>query len=83
MVDEACRLIDRSDRFAALLEGDATEWATIDTEGGRSVLVIGGAVTEARATAAELRQIVKALDLPAVAAVSAPSKLGLLLGGAG
>jgi hypothetical protein len=85
MVDEACRLIDRSDRFAALLEGDASEWLTVEWpyEDAPARLVVSGALTEARSTAAELRQIVKALDLPAVAAVTAPSRLELLLGGAG
>jgi hypothetical protein len=85
LLDEACRLIDRSDRFDALLSGDASEWLTVEWpyEDQPARLVVSGVILEARATAAELRQIVKALDLPAVAAVSAPSKLELLLGGAG
>ncbi len=84
LVDEACRLLDRLDRFDALLAGDQSEWATIEWpyEDAPARLVIGAVVTEARQHVAELRQVVKALDLPAAKQASrGPSKLELLLGG--
>lgn len=83
LLDEACRLLDRLDRFDAMLAGDASEWATIDWpyEDSPARLVIGSVVTEARQHVAELRQVVKALELPAAkAAADGPSKLELLLG---
>ena len=84
LLDEACRLLDRLDRFDAMLAGDASEWATIDWpyEDAPARLVIGSVVTEARQHVAELRQVVGALKLPqAKAKTENPSKLELLLGG--
>ena len=66
LLDEACRIIDRLDLLADLL---ATEPS-------------GPLLAEARAQSGELRQVLKALDLPSSPAASeAPTKLELLLGG--
>ena len=64
--------MDRSDRYDALLRGDAECWLEVqsDIEGVR-VLVVSSVATEARATVAELRQAVKALNLPAAPEVPA------------
>lgn len=85
LLDEACRLIDRSDHFARMLGGDDAVWATIFQRGEHrpAELQISSLVTEARSTAAELRQIVKALALPtsATGAAGKPTPLQVLLGG--
>lgn len=67
LLEEACRLVDRLDRFDALLRGDAQAWAVIEWpyEDSPAALVIGSVVTEARQTVGELRQVVKALSIPA------------------
>ena len=65
LLDEACRLVDRLDRFEALLAGEAESWATIrDFDYDRhSELVVSSLVSESRQHTSELRQIVKALGL--------------------
>ena len=84
LLDEACRLIDRLDRFDELLAGDREAWASVKWpyEGEPAELIVNSVLSEARAHTAELRQVLKALDLPvAKAAAGAPSKLEVLLGG--
>ena len=86
LLDEACRLIDRSDRFDAVICGDMNAWVQIEWpfEDQPARLVISSVVSEARSTVTELRQVVKALDLPVSAAAGAgaePTPLELLLGG--
>ena len=52
-------------------------------EGEPAELIVNSVLSEARAHTAELRQVLKALDLPvAKAAADGPSKLKVLLGGA-
>ena len=83
LLEEACRLVDRLDRCDALISGDVKAWAQIDWpfEDAPAALVISSVVTEARQGAAELRQIVKQLAIPAGEAVAKPkSKLELLRG---
>lgn len=86
LLDEACRLIDRLDRFDELLAGDRESWASVKWpyEGEPAELIVNSVLSEARAHTAELRQVLKALDLPVAkaAAGTGPTKLGLLLGGA-
>ena len=84
LLDEACRLIDRLDRFDELLAGERESWASVKWpyEGEPAELIVNSVLSEARAHTAELRQVLKALDLPvAKAAAGAPSKLEVLLGG--
>jgi hypothetical protein len=73
LLDEACRLVDRLDRYDALISGDAGEWATLEQPNQYApaalVISISSVVAEARQTVSELRQVVKALDLPAAAVV--------------
>jgi len=85
LLDEACRLLDRLDRFDELLAGERDAWASVKWpyEGEPAELIVNSVLSEARAHTAELRQVLKALDLPvAKAAAGAPSKLEVLLGGA-
>lgn len=66
LLDEACRILDRLDVLAALLDAELS----------------GPLLAEARAQSAELRQVLKSLDLPSQpAAAAGPTKLELLLGG--
>jgi len=84
LLDEACRLLDRLDRFDELLAGDREAWASVKWpyEGEPAELIVNSVLSEARAHTAELRQVLKALDLPVAKAVAgAPSKLEVLLGG--
>lgn len=84
LLDEACRLLDRLDRFDALIAGDVKAWAVIEWpfEDAPAALVISPVVAEARQTVSELRQVVKALAIPAEQAkADGPSKLEVLLGG--
>lgn len=85
LLDEACRLIDRLDRFDDLLAGERGAWASVKWpyEGEPAELIVNSVLSEARAHTAELRQVLKALDLPtSKVAAGTPSKLELLLGGA-
>ena len=84
LLDEACRLIDRLDRFDELLTGGREAWATSDWpfEDSPAVVVVSSVLTEARAYTSELRQVLKALDLPVPKAAAGPTKLEVLLGGA-
>ena len=84
LLTEACRLVDRLDRMEALIAGDVSAWARIEWpfEEAPAALVISSVVSESRSLTTELRQVLKALDLPvAKAAASGPSRLELLLGG--
>jgi len=83
LLEEACRLADRLDRLDALLSGDLKAWASIEWpfEDAPAALVISSVMIEARQSAAELRQMVKQLAIPAVAAAAKPkSRLELLRG---
>lgn len=86
LLDEACRLLDRLDRFDELLAGDRDAWASVKWpyEGEPAELIVNSVLSEARAHTAELRQVLKALDLPVpkAAAGEKPSPLKVLLGGA-
>ena len=84
LLDEVCRLLDRMDLFDELLTGGREAWCTIDWpfEDAPAVVVVSSVLSEARAHTAELRQVLKALDLPTAKAAGVPSKLELLLGGA-
>ena len=84
LLDEACRLIDRLDRFDDLLTSQREAWATIDWpfEDSPAVVVVSSVLTEARAYTSELRQVLKALDLPVPKAAAGPTRLAVLLGGA-
>ena len=67
-----------------LIAGDVSAWARIEWpfEEAPAALVISSVVSESRSLTTELRQVLKALDLPvAKAAASGPSRLELLLGG--
>ena len=67
LLDEACRLLDRLDWLASEIDADPTP----------------ALLAEARSQTGELRQVLKALDLPGTKAVAAgPTKLEVLLGGA-
>lgn len=66
LVEEACRLIDRSDRLDALLSGDIGSWLELQVGEDRVVVVVASPMTEARQTAAEIRQIMSKLDLKPV-----------------
>ena len=60
---EACRIKDRLDRFAALLDGDGEIWARVrnyDSE-RTSELLVDAAVTEARMHAGQLRQLLSSI----------------------
>lgn len=84
LLRQACRLIDRLDVFADMLEGDRSAWFKIDWpfEDAPAAVVVTSVVSEARQHVAELRQVVKSLNLPsAKASAAGPSKLELLLGG--
>lgn len=83
LLAEACRLIDRLDRFDALLTGEREAWVAVDWpyEDAPATLVVSSVLSEARAHTAELRQVLKALDLPVPKAASGPTKLELMLGG--
>jgi len=63
---QACRLIDRLDVFADMLEGDRKAWFKIDwpSEDGPASIIVTSVVSEARQHVAELRQVVKSLNLP-------------------
>lgn len=71
LLEEACRVVDRLDRLAAVLAGETRAWAELDWpgEGSPAVLVVSSAVSEARQHAALLRQLLTTLDLPAEARV--------------
>jgi hypothetical protein len=77
LLHEGCRLADRLDLFAGILDGDLSAWGHIEwAEEGAGKLVIDAAVAEARAHVAELRQVVKALAMPVRnASASGPSEL--------
>lgn len=77
LLQEACRLANRLDRFDRLIEGDQSAWAVVDwpDEEKPAVLLIGSVVTEARQHVGELRQVVKALDLPKAEGVAHVSGL--------
>lgn len=66
VLEEACRIKDRCDLFASLLNGDEYQWAKLRdiSDSNRTVLMIDGAVTEARLHAGELRQLIEKLRLP-------------------
>jgi hypothetical protein len=71
VLEEACRIKDRCDLFARLLDGDQGTWAQVrefQDRPGVAVLMVDGAVTEARLHAGELRQLIEKLRLPAVLA---------------
>lgn len=77
VLDEACRLADRLDRFARVLDGDGETWASIreaHSEGMPAVLVVSSVVGEARMTATVLRQLIAEL-VPAVVATDAAAVL--------
>jgi hypothetical protein len=80
LLEEACRLTDRLDRFDALLSGDLNEWCQIEWpyEDQPARLVISSVVSEARQHVSELRQVVKALAIPAQAAEVKKSGLALI-----
>ena len=60
---EACRIKDRLDRFAALLDGDGEIWARVrNYDSDRtSELLIDSALTEARMHAGQLRQLLSSI----------------------
>lgn len=66
VLEEACRIKDRCDLFAALLNGDEYQWAKLRdiSDSNRAVLMVDGAVTEARLHAGELRQLIEKLRIP-------------------
>jgi hypothetical protein len=66
LLRQACRLIDRLDLFADMLEGDRKAWFEIDWpfEDAPAVVTVTSVVSEARQHVAELRQVVKSLNLP-------------------
>ena len=86
LLDEACRLLDRLDHFDQMLTGDREAWASVKWpyEGEPAELIVNSVLSEARAHTAELRQVLKVLDLPVpkAAAGEKPSPLKVLLGGA-
>lgn len=85
LLEEACRLVDRSDRFDALIRGDINEWVCLEWpfEDQPARLVISSVVSEARQTVAELRQVVVRLNLPAGEERPAETGILKLLKGAG
>lgn len=78
LLEEACRLLDRLDRFDELLGGEREAWASVKWpyEGEPAELIVNSVLSEARAHTAELRQVLKALDLPVPKAATGP-KTGL------
>lgn len=64
LLEEAVRLIGRLDRFDALLSGDVQSWLDLELGEDRVVVVVSSPVSEARQSVAELRQVVKALNIP-------------------
>ena len=84
LLDEVCRLVDRLDNFDALLTGEREAWCSIDWpyEDSPAVVVVSSVLSEARAHVAELRQVLKALDIPVPKAAAGPTRLEVLLGGA-
>ncbi|WCO67886.1 hypothetical protein PO878_04000 [Iamia majanohamensis] len=66
LLDEAVRLVDRLDRFDALISGEADVWCRLvhNVRTKDYEIKIDSAVAEARQTVAELRQVVKALNIP-------------------
>lgn len=66
LLEEACRVTDRLDHFAKLIDGDKRQWARVRfiDQVEEYELVIDSAVSEARQHAAALRQLIVALDLP-------------------
>jgi hypothetical protein len=65
MVVEACRITDRLDRLDRLLRGEVGDWAQVvePVAGGRLVLVLDSALTEARQQQGALRQVFASLGL--------------------
>ena len=84
LLDEACRLLDRLDRFDELLAGESEAWVSVKWpyESEPAELIVNSVLSEARAHTAELRQVLKALDLPVAKAATGPTRLEVLLGGA-
>lgn len=75
VLDEACRLADRLDHFARVLDGDGETWATIreaHSEGMPAQLIVSSVVGEARMTATVLRQLIAELT-PASPAAAEPA----------
>lgn len=71
-IEEVCRLIRRSDRLDALLTGDLGSWLELNVGEDRVVVVVSSVLTEARQTAAEIRQQLQKLDLAPAAEASKP-----------
>lgn len=65
MLEEACRLADRLDRFDKLISANTREWARLQFKENAEEyeLVIDSVVSEARQTAGQLRQHIVALGL--------------------
>ena len=63
---EACRAKDRLDRLDAILRGDATTWARLAHHARDDVyeIRIDQALTQANATANQMKQLLAALRLP-------------------
>jgi hypothetical protein len=76
LLDEACRLVDRLDRFDDLISGESSAWLEFEVQEAQVVVVISSVVAEARQTVSELRQVVTRLNLPA--AEEAPASGGIL-----
>lgn len=80
VVEETCRLIRRSDRLDALLGGDIGSWLDLQVGEDRVVVVVSSPLTEARQTAAEIRQQLRQLDLaPSAAEPAKPEGEGRVL----
>lgn len=80
LLDEVCRLLDRLDRYDALICGDVSAWAQVEWpfEDAPAALVISSVVAEARQTVSELRQSLKALNLPVEAEGAGGARLSLV-----
>lgn len=65
LAEEACRIADRLDRLDDVLRGREHEWMTVRVprDGGDLVLVVDGALAEARQQATALRQLIAGLPL--------------------
>jgi hypothetical protein len=62
---EACRAKDRLDKLDAVLRGDVPNWAVIaETREGELELRIDAALSQANATANQMKQLLAALRLP-------------------
>lgn len=85
LLEQACRIIDRLDRFDEMLADGTNVLAEVKlpkSDGGVLELVVNNVAAEARQHVAELRQVVRALNLPeAKAEPGEKSKLQVLLGG--